>query len=211
MNKLNWFSKVAALSAALLIFASVNVSAQKDDDDEPTVSGGQGYVVTNKGDTLKGEVWERDKKTGLRFEGDKIKLIISPTEKKTYAPGKIKLYYNGENTFESVEFKSEEFTFMQVVDKGELTLYQLDLERDKKGEIEVYETQYYVKKTVEKGSTAVRIKENNFKKDIGLLVKENEDMYDEINNKDLVFEDLEKVIKDYNAWAVKEGNKNKKK
>jgi hypothetical protein len=27
-------------------------------------------------------------------------------------------------------------------------------------------------------------------------------MYDEINNKDLVFEDLEKVIKDYNAWVA---------
>jgi hypothetical protein len=184
--------------------------AQKDDDDdEPTVTSSQGYVVTNKGDTLKGEIIERDKKTGLRFEGDKIKLIISPTEKKSYSPGKIKMYYNGENVFESVEYKSEEFAFMQVVDKGELTLYQLDLERDKKGEIEVYETQYYVKKTTEK--SAIRIKENNFKKDIGALVKDNEDMLDEVNNKDLVFEDLEKVIKDYNAWALKEGNKNKKK
>jgi hypothetical protein len=194
----------------LSLLASVNVMAQKDDDDdEPTVTSSQGYVVTNKGDTLKGEIIERDKKTGLRFEGDKIKLIISPTEKKSYSPGKIKMYFNGENVFESVEYKSEEFAFMQVVDKGELTLYQLDLERDKKGEIEVYETQYYVKKTTEKA--AIRIKENNFKKDVGALVKDNEDMLDEVNNKDLVFEDLEKVIKDYNAWALKEGNKNKKK
>jgi len=209
MSKLTWFNRIAKLTLALSLLASVNVMAQKDDDDEPTVTSSQGYVVTNKGDTLKGEIIERDKKTGLRFEGDKIKLIISPTEKKSYSPGKIKMYYNGENVFESVEYKSEEFAFMQVVDKGELTLYQLDLERDKKGEIEVYETQYYVKKTTEK--TAIRIKENNFKKDIGALVKDNEDMLDEVNNKDLVFEDLEKVIKDYNAWALKEGNKNKKK
>ncbi len=210
MSKLTWFNRIAKLTLGLSLLASVNVMAQKDDDDdEPTVTSSQGYVVTNKGDTLKGEIIERDKKTGLRFEGDKIKLIISPTEKKSYSPGKIKMYYNGENVFESVEYKSEEFAFMQVVDKGELTLYQLDLERDKKGEIEVYETQYYVKKTTEK--TAIRIKENNFKKDIGALVKDNEDMLDEVNNKDLVFEDLEKVIKDYNAWALKEGNKNKKK
>jgi hypothetical protein len=210
MSKLTWFNRIAKLTLGLSLLASVNVMAQKDDDDdEPTVTSSQGYVVTNKGDTLKGEIIERDKKTGLRFEGDKIKLIISPTEKKSYSPGKIKMYYNGENVFESVEYKSEEFAFMQVVDKGELTLYQLDLERDKKGEIEVYETQYYVKKTTEKA--AIRIKENNFKKDIGALVKDNEDMLDEVNNKDLVFEDLEKVIKDYNAWALKEGNKNKKK
>jgi hypothetical protein len=210
MSKLTWFNRIAKLTLGLSLLASVNVMAQKDDDDdEPTVTSSQGYVVTNKGDTLKGEIIERDKKTGLRFEGDKIKLIISPTEKKSYSPGKIKMYYNGENVFESVEYKSEEFAFMQVVDKGELTLYQLDLERDKKGEIEVYETQYYVKKTTEKA--AIRIKENNFKKDIGALVKDNDDMLDEVNNKDLVFEDLEKVIKDYNAWALKEGNKNKKK
>jgi hypothetical protein len=210
MSKLTWFNRIAKLTLGLSLLASVNVMAQKDDDDdEPTVTSSQGYVVTNKGDTLKGEIIERDKKTGLRFEGDKIKLIISPTEKKSYSPGKIKMYYNGENVFESVGYKSEEFAFMQVIDKGELTLYQLDLERDKKGEIEVYETQYYVKKTTEKA--AIRIKENNFKKDIGALVKDNEDMLDEVNNKDLVFEDLEKVIKDYNAWALKEGNKNKKK
>ena len=210
MSKLTWFNRIAKLTLGLSLLASVNVMAQKDDDDdEPTVTSSQGYVVTNKGDTLKGEIIERDKKTGLRFEGDKIKLIISPTEKKSYSPGKIKMYYNGENVFESVEYKSEEFAFMQVIDKGELTLYQLDLERDKKGEIEVYETQYYVKKTTEKA--AIRVKENNFKKDVGALVKDNEDMLDEVNNKDLVFEDLEKVIKDYNAWALKEGNKNKKK
>jgi hypothetical protein len=210
MSKLTWFNRIAKLTLGLSLLASVNVMAQKDDDDdEPTVTSSQGYVVTNKGDTLKGEIIERDKKTGLRFEGDKIKLIISPTEKKSYSPGKIKMYYNGENVFESVEYKSEEFAFMQVVDKGELTLYQLDLERDKKGEIEVYETQYYVKKTTEKA--AIRVKENNFKKDVGALVKDNEDMLDEVNNKDLVFEDLEKVIKEYNAWSLKEGNKNKKK
>lgn len=200
MNKINWFGKIAALSVGLLMFTSVNLLAQ--DDDEPAVTNGQGYVVTNKGDTLKGEIIERDKKTGLRLEDDKIKLIISPTEKKTYAPGKIKMYYNGENVYESVEFKNDEFAFMQVVSKGALALYQLDLERNKKGEIEVYETQYYVKKPAEKGAIAIRIKENNFKKDIGLLVKDNDDMYDEINNKDLVFEDLEKVIKDYNAWVA---------
>jgi hypothetical protein len=200
MNKINWFGKIAALSVGLLMFASVNVMAQ--DDDEPVVTNGQGYVVTNKGDTLKGEIIERDKKTGLRLEDYKIKLIISPTEKKTYAPGKIRMYYNGENIYESVEFKTDEFAFMQVVSKGALGLYQLDLERLKKGEIEVYETQYYVKKPAEKGAIALRIKENNFKKDIGLLVKDNDDMYDEINNKDLVFEDLEKVIKDYNAWVA---------
>jgi hypothetical protein len=200
MNKINWFGKIATLSVGLLMFASVNVMAQ--DDDEPVVTNGQGYVVTNKGDTLKGEIIERDKKTGLRLEDDKIKLIISPTEKKTYAPGKIRMYYNGENIYESVEFKTDEFAFMQVVSKGALALYQLDLERLKKGEIEVYETQYYVKKPAEKGAIAIRIKENNFKKDIGLLVKDNDDMYDEINNKDLVFEDLEKVIKDYNAWVA---------
>lgn len=200
MNKINWFAKIAALSVGLLMFTSVNLLAQ--DDDEPAVTNGQGYVVTNKGDTLKGEIIERDKKTGLRLEDDKIKLIISPTEKKTYAPGKIKMYYNGENVYESVEFKTDEFAFMQVVSKGALALYQLDLERNKKGEIEVYETQYYVKKPAEKGAIAIRIKENNFKKDIGLLVKDNDDMYDEINNKDLVFEDLEKVIKDYNAWVA---------
>ncbi len=207
MSKLTWFNRIAKLTLGLSLLASVNVMAQ-DDDDEPKASN-PGYVITNKGDTLKGEIIERDKKTGLRFEGDKIKLIISPTEKKSYSPGKIKMYFNGENVFESVQYKSEEFAFMQVVDKGELTLYQLDLERYKKGEIEVYETQYYVKKTTEKA--AIRIKENNFKKDVGALVKDNEDMLDEVNNKDLVFEDLEKVIKDYNAWALKEGNKNKKK
>lgn len=200
MNKINWFGKIATLSVGLLMFTSVNLLAQ--DDDEPAVTNGQGYVVTNKGDTLKGEIIERDKKTGLRLEDDKIKLIISPTEKKTYAPGKIKMYYNGENVYESVEFKNDEFAFMQVVSKGALALYQLDLERNKKGEIEVYETQYYVKKPAEKGAIAIRIKENNFKKDIGLLIKDNDDMYDEINNKDLVFEDLEKVIKDYNAWVA---------
>ena len=78
MSKLTWFNRIAKLTLGLSLLASVNVMAQKDDDDdEPTVTSSQGYVVTNKGDTLKGEIIERDKKTGLRFEGDKIKLIIT--------------------------------------------------------------------------------------------------------------------------------------
>ena len=75
MSKLTWFNRIAKLTLGLSLLASVNVMAQ-DDDDEPKASN-PGYVITNKGDTLKGEIIERDKKTGLRFEGDKIKLIIT--------------------------------------------------------------------------------------------------------------------------------------
>lgn len=192
---------IGKLSLALFMLASVNAVAQKDDD-EPVKEATMGYVITLKNDTIKGEVIERDKKTGLRLDDDKVRLIISPTEKKTFSPGKIKSYFNGEYTFESVEFKDGEFTFMQPLAKGVLTLYQLDVERLKKGVVEVTETQYYLKKTADKQALVTKITYINFRKETPAFIKDHEEMVDEINSKDLVYEDLEKLVKDYNTWAA---------
>lgn len=208
----NALSRTFKLTLILSLFTSVNLMAQ-DDDEPEKAAGTEGYVITNKGDTIKGEVVERDKKTGLRFEGDKIKLVdnsVTPPTKKTYAPGKIKGYYNGESYYESVEFKEDEFGFMLLVDAGVLNLYQIDLEREKKGEVEVYDTQYYVRKSEDKKGLATRIKENNFKKDMAAFCADNEDIVDLINDKDYVFEDLEKLVRDYNKAAAESGKKKKK-
>ncbi len=194
-------SKAAKFTLALSLLTSVNLMAQDDDDEPETKLGGTGWVITNKGDTIKGEILERDKKTGLRFEGDKIRLTNAANEKKTYAPGRIKAYYNGETYYESVPFKEDEFGFMELVSTGVLNLYRLDLERDKKGEIEVYDTQYYVRKSSDKKGVATRIKDNNFKKEMTTFCKDNQDIIDLINDKDYVFEDLEKLVKDYNKEA----------
>lgn len=96
---------------------------------------------------------------------------------------------------------------MLLVDRGNLTLYQLDVERLKKGQVEVTETQYYVKKTADKQALVTKIAYLNFRKDMPSFVKDNKEMVDDINHKDIVFEDIEKLVKDYNAWHAAKNKK----
>lgn len=202
-------NKFGKLSLAMFLLSSIQVVAQTAEKDDDEGNNG-GYVVLKTGDTLRGDIIDRDKKTNLRFEDSKVKLIISPTEKKSFSATKLKGYYKDNAWYETVEFKEGEYAFMEVVEAGVLTLYKLDLERIKKGELEVYETQYYVKKTKDKGP-ALRIKDGNFKKDMSVLCESNQDIVDEINSKDYVFEDIEKLVRDFNKAAAAKGSKPAKK
>lgn len=183
------------ITLSIFLLSSVQLMAQEKDDNGDT------YVITKTGDTLKGQIIDRDKKTNLRFEDQKIKLIISETEKKSYSPGKIKGYSKDNAFYESVTIKEGEYAFMEVIERGALVLYKLDLERIKSGEVEVFETQYYVKRSKDKTGLVVRIKDNNFKKEMMKLCADNQDIADEIESKDYVFEDIEKLVRDYNKAA----------
>jgi len=197
------------LTLAIFLLSSIQVVAQTGDKEEEESNNG-GYVVLKTGDTLRGDVIDRDKKTNMRFEDAKLKLIISATEKKSFTATKLKGYYKDNTWYETVEFKEGEYAFMEVIEAGTLTLYKLDLERLKKGELEVYETQYYVKKTKDK-APAIRIKDNNFKKEMSVFCQSNQDIVDEINSKDYVFEDIEKLVRDFNKAAANKGSKPAKK
>lgn len=198
---------IGKISLAVFLLSSLQVMAQDDDKEDNSDQ----YIIMKTGDTLKGQIIDRDKKTNMRLEDQKIKFIKSETEKKTYGPGKIKGYSKDNAYYESVMLKEDDYAFMEVIERGSLVLYKLDLERLKNDEVEVFETQYFVKRAKDKTTPAVRIKDGNFKKDMMKFCADNADISAEINSKDYVFEDIEKLVREYNKAAEGGGKAKTKK
>lgn len=202
--------KYLILIFGLTLFNLTWAQDDSDEKDDKPASDVASYVITNKGDTVKGTITERDKK-GVRFEGQKIKVQISDTEKKTYSPGKIKGYYKDDTWYESVQVGKEEWAFMMLLVDGALKLFQYDVEKVKGDEVEVTSTTYWIKDTRNKEFEPLQIKDKNFKTDMAGLCADYDDLAEEIRNKDYVFEDVEKVVKEFNKWFEEKAAKKKKK
>ncbi len=87
----------------------------------------KGYVVTNSGDTLFGEVKDRDVLPHIMFS--KIKLKPENGGKKMcFSPMEIKSYKMGDNMFESISCFLDTVVFVKVIHKGFLSLYKYEWE-----------------------------------------------------------------------------------
>ncbi|MBS1651954.1 MAG: hypothetical protein JSU07_08100 [Bacteroidetes bacterium] len=84
-----------------------------------------GYIVTEKSDTLKGDIKLNSKKEQDLYN----KIIFKDTQgiQKTYKPNKVKAYGFDKTHFETKEFGGEKF-FFKVIAQGEISMYKLIVE-----------------------------------------------------------------------------------
>lgn len=155
-----------------------------------------GYVVTTKGDTLKGEIKYNPKKPFLQFR--KVSIKISETEMKTLKADKVKKYMMGDTTYISW-FLEEEQVFIKCLSTGAITLYEAQFEFiNSKNETEI-ESQFFIQKN---GSAEMeKLKSAKFRKQVAEYVSDNAELVKELEEKKYEFENLPDVVNTYNEWV----------
>jgi hypothetical protein len=155
----------------------------------------KGYVVNEKGDTLKGEVRLNPKKEQEIYT--KVFLRDANGMQKNYKPEKTKGYGYEDKRFVS-GITDNEARFFLVIIKGPVSLYKTVVESMKMNET-VFESVYFLSTAAD--NIPVEVKESKFKKQIGEIMKDNPEIvasYAEEKKFDL--EKATDLINRYNSW-----------
>jgi hypothetical protein len=156
-----------------------------------------GYIVTTKGDTIKGEVKVNTKNEFEVYE--KIAFKDPSGAQKNYKPAKIKAYgFNGQHY---VSMTSDgEPRFYQLLVKGDISLYKMIFEAMRMNELS-YDAEYYIAKPDSK--KLVVVKENKFKKQITEWMKDNPELLNDYEDaKEFDQEKAMALINQYNSWKA---------
>jgi hypothetical protein len=120
----------------------------------------KGYIVNEKGDTLKGEVKINPKK-----EQDNYSKVFFKEEtgtQKSYKPNKVKAYGFDKQHFVVMDYEGE-LKFYKVLVRGEISLYKMMFEVTNMNAVS-YEGEYFITRKDDNKMTSV--KEGKFKKQL---------------------------------------------
>lgn len=172
--------------AAILIF-NVNVNAQ--------VKYFKGYVITLSGDSLIGEIKKNPKREFENFSKASFRKKEG-SEVKSYTPSKIKEYGVDGTSFVSRNVDGEQ-VFVKRISKGNLNLYESQVETMQMNEIKI-KSDYYVEKA---GGEFVKVKSSKFKKQMTDAMSDNEEMVKALEEKKYDYENIVEVVNAYNKTA----------
>ncbi len=187
-----------------LLVVSLCVQAQKEEKAPKTQKAPapkpefyKGYVVTDKGDTIRGEVKYNPKK-----EQDCYSKVAFKDENgvmKNYKPKKAVAYgFNGQH-YVAMEFDGE-MKYYQVLSSGELMLYKMMYEMISMNQL-VMGSVYYI---AHKGDKSLKeVKESKFKKQMAEYMKDNPEILEGYDDgKDFNAESAIEVVRQYNTWKA---------
>lgn len=181
--------------AALLIVFSFCAKAQKTP--APKIVFLPGYIVTDKGDTLKGEVKYNPKKEQDCYS--KVFFKDNTGVQKNYKPKKAKSYGFDGKHFTAMEFENE-MKYYQVLASGEINLYKMMYEMISMNQ-PVIGAVYFISHKDDKN--VKELKESKFKKQMGEWMKDNTEFLNNYDDdKDFNADSAIEVIKQYNAWKA---------
>lgn len=157
----------------------------------------KGYVITLKDDTLRGEIKLNPKKELEVFE--KVTLIISATEKKTFKPEKIKAYKTDSAYFVSKKFE-DGMMFFKVLSAGKLNLYEYQYYWEKPNKDVVIKSEYYMEKSGEEKTTKIK-QGSKYKKQLAEAMADNTELVKTFDEKEFDAEDMIEIFNQYNSEA----------
>jgi hypothetical protein len=154
----------------------------------------KGYIINDKGDTVRGEV-----KTNLKKEKDnflRVAFKSSDGTQKNYKANKIKGYGFDTKHYVAGEHDGEQ-KFYQRLTIGEILLFKIMFEAINMN-VTTFEPEYYIKQKDQTKYTEV--KESKFKKQLQEFMKDNPSMANEYEDgKTFNVEKAVEVITKYNA------------
>lgn len=157
----------------------------------------KGYIVTAKGDTLKGEARINPKKEIDNYY--KVSFKDETGIQKIYKPNKILAYGYDNEHFRAMDSQDEK-SFYKVLASGGISLFRLDYETMRMNAL-VVETEYYI--SVAGDKDLILVKESRFKKQAAELMKDNPDFINTYGDeKKLNCEKAVEVITQYNSWKA---------
>lgn len=157
----------------------------------------KGYMINEKGDTLKGEIKLNPKKeieqyTKLAFK-DQNGLV------KNFKPLKVKGYGFDQNHFVVLEDSERELKFAKVLASGPISLYKLGFEGLKMNSV-VLEFEYYLV-SIENNDKEL-MKENKYKRQLNEWMRDNVSFLEADQDKKFEEKKVIDIINQYNAWKV---------
>jgi hypothetical protein len=160
----------------------------------------KGYVVTDKGDTLKGEVKINPKKEIDNY--NKVTFKDESGMQKIYKPKKTLGYGFNDEHYIAMDSQDDEKKFYKVLATGDINFYKYGFEFMRMNAVN-FEVEYYVSKAGTK--ELILIKESKFKKQIADLMEDNAELVDAYGDeKKFDYEKALETITSYNAWKAKQ-------
>lgn len=155
----------------------------------------KGYVITEKGDTIKGDVKLNPKK--------EIELYTKLTFKdpsglqKMFKPLKTKGYGYDQNHFITMQDSEGEMKFAKVLVLGPISLYKLGFEGLKMNTV-VVEFEYYLVST--ENNDKEMIKESKYKRQLNEWMRDNVSFLEANDEKKFDEQKVIDIINQYNTW-----------
>src|ERR1700740_1454803 len=177
-----------------------------------------GYIITNKGDTIKGKI--KDKKyTAGAPNSDKISFINTEGKENNKTPDEIKQYCKkGTQFFRSLPIGLEgKLKFAEILEYGDVILFGYvsgsfvsttsDLlskskDRDKDGKPDVNNLEYFFQKRKDSNSL-MKVKPKKFQETASFFFQSDTDLVKKIEDKILGYDDIRLVVKTHNELAEK--------
>jgi hypothetical protein len=144
----------------------------------------QDYVVTVKGDTVRGNV------RPLNFGPDKKVQVTEEGKKKvSYSLPQVRSYYYKDETYQPVR-NDKGYTFMKLVKSGYLSLYNFQMENQV-----TYDGQFLMKRD----GKGLEVPNLSFKKIMSKFLDDCEDVAAKIDKGELTRKNLNDIVDAYNA------------
>lgn len=157
----------------------------------------KGYIVNEKGDTLKGEAKINPKKEIDNY--NKVTFKDESGVQKLYKPNKIKAYGANDLHFVTMELEGEKYFFNRIL-SGEINFYKLGFEAMRMNN-PVFELEYFLSHADNRELFVV--KEGKFKKQLSDWMKDNPEFINEYgDDKKFNSDKATEVISHYNAWKA---------
>jgi hypothetical protein len=157
----------------------------------------KGYIVNEKGDTVRGEAKVNPKKEIDSY--NKIFFKEPSGVQKNYKPNKISAYGVGAEHFRSMDSEGEK-KFYKVLATGDINFFKLGYEGLRMNEV-VFETEYYI--SDKDSQELVLVKEGKFKKQMTERMKDNPEFINTYgDDKKFDPEKATEIITQYNSWKA---------
>jgi len=180
----------------LILLCSIILSFQLSAQNSNGLNFVDGWVKTNKGDTLKGKICYLNTKTGERF--DKINFIDQAGSKKRLGSDRLDAFGSGNETFEFVDVGDGlgKIMMQRVID-GDLNLYFAWFKTEKSTPRQFdYEKAIFLKKKDK--PELFEVFDKKFEKEMARYFKGDEDIVELIKKNSWGLADLDKIVKAYN-------------
>lgn len=155
----------------------------------------QGYVIMLNGDSLKGEVKKNPKREFDNYTKASFRKKEG-SEIKSFSPAKIKEYCVDGTIFVSRNVDGEQ-VFVKCISRGEVSLYEVQVEVMQMNEVKV-KSDYYMEKH---GGEFVKVKSSKFKKQMTDAMSDNEEIVKALEDKKYDYENIVEVVNAYNKSA----------
>lgn len=158
----------------------------------------KGYLINDKGDTLRGEIKYNPKKEGDCYS--KVYFKDANGVIKNYKPKKAKGYGFNDQHFVSMDFEGEP-KFYRVLAGGEINFYRMAYEEIRMNQL-VLGGEYFISRKDEPDKLT-SVKEGRFKKQMTEWMKDNPEFINEFEeSKDFNADNAAEVVRKYNAWKA---------